>query len=97
MPSNSSTKSKRGKANKNNKLGVSTRSSRADSASSIATVDEPFSEIIQVQADVHNGDDRSMRQPPVKGKGNIPQGDEDSDEDSEGEGLQISTKWSLVS
>ena len=85
MPSNASTKSKRGKTNKNTKLGVSTRSSRSGSAASIATVDEPFSEIVQVQADVHIGDDRSMRQPTVKGKGNIPQSDGDSDGDSEGD------------
>ena len=86
MPSNASTKSKRSKTNKNTKLGVSTRSSRSGSAASIATVDEPFPEIVQVQADVHSaGDDRSMRQPTVKGKDNITQSDGDSDGDSEGD------------
>ena len=100
MP-NTSTKSKKSKPTKNTKSVASTRSTRSKSADSINTIDETFSEIVQVQSDVHLRDDRSMRQPTVKGKGKISQSDEDSDrdsggvsdEDSAGEGPQISTGY----
>ena len=102
MP-NTSTKSKKSKQTKNTKLVASTRSTRSKSADSTNTIDETFSEIVQVQAEVHLRDDQSKRQPTVKGKGKISQSDEDSDGDSggvsegdsEGEGPQISTPISL--
>ena len=98
MP-NTSIKSKKSKPTKNTKSIASTRSTRSKSAESTNTIDETFSEIVQVQAEVHLRDDQSKRQPTVKGKGKISQSDEDSDrdscgvsdEDSAGEGPQIST------
>ena len=102
MP-NTSTKSKKSKQTKNTKSVASTRSTRSKSADSINTIDETFSEIVQVQSDVHLRDDRSKHQPTVKGKGKTSQSDEDSDGDSggvsegdsEGEGPQISTGYVL--